>query len=274
MSNFIKRCIVGSLLGIIVIIAIFVNNPLLILLLTLIWVGFATNEFLHILSLKNIQLSRFLIILLNLTFPVLFYFTKSFILFLLLPVVVFIYALLKNEQYYLVVPFSVFTLFYLGFLASHLLFLKIWAIEQNLSFWIVFFPVLFTWVNDTFAYAVGTLFVKVIRWSHKLAAQISPNKTIEGFLGGLIVSVVFSVFFLKHFYPNIHLLITIFLGLVLSVSAQVADLVESGFKRAVNLKDSSNIFPGHGGFLDRIDSLLLTVPVFYYFLRYIISIFY
>ncbi|MEO0092251.1 MAG: phosphatidate cytidylyltransferase [candidate division WOR-3 bacterium] len=270
MSNFFKRCIVGSILGIIVIIAIFVNNPIPIFLLTLIWIGFATNEFLNIISLKNISINRFLLILLNLLFPIFFYLTKSFILFLILPIAVFIYAIIKNEQYYLVVPFSIFTLFYLGFLPSHLLFLKIRGIEQNLSSWIVFFPVLFTWINDTFAYAIGTLFVKGIKWSHKLAERISPNKTIEGFLGGLIVSVIFSLLFIKHFYPEISAFVIVLLGIVLSIGAQIADLVESGFKRSANLKDSSNIFPGHGGFLDRIDSLLFTIPFFYYFLVYIL----
>ncbi len=270
MSNFIQRCLIGSGLGVIVILAIFIKNPLLLLLLSLVWIGFATFEFLHMLTLKNIRLNRFLIIGLNLAFPLILYLTRTPMWFLVLPVIVFIDALIKQESIYLVIPFSLFTLFYLGFLPTHLLLLQMWRLQQKLPAWIVFFPVLFTWINDTFAYAIGNLFVKVIKWSHKLAVRISPNKTVEGFCGGLVVSVIFAIIFLKHFYPSIPYQINLILGIVLSLGAQVGDLVESSFKRAVNLKDSSNIFPGHGGFLDRIDSLLFTIPLFYYFLVYLL----
>jgi phosphatidate cytidylyltransferase len=181
-----------------------------------------------------------------------------------------VYALIKREQYYLIVPFGIFTIFYLGFLPSHILFLKIWVREHGFPLWqagfIAFFPFAFTWVNDTAAYFVGSLIGR-----HKLATKISPNKTIEGFVGSVIVSLAFSLFYLRAVFPHISVALSLVMGLILSICAQVGDLVESGFKRDAGLKDSSQVLPGHGGFLDRVDSLLFTVPIFYYFLIFIIS---
>lgn len=101
----------------------------------------------------------------------------------------------------------------------------------------------FTWVNDTAAYGVGSTIGR-----HKLAAKISPNKTIEGFAGSIIISVFFSIVYLKALFPHISLILTILIGIILSIGAQIGDLVESGFKREVGLKDSSQVLPGHGGF--------------------------
>lgn len=241
-------------------------HPTVIFIISLIWIALATNEFLRILSHKQIFINRFLLIGLNLLFPIIFYFGGWHIYYLILPFVIFFYALIKREQYYLIVPFSIFTLFYLGFLPSHLLFLKVWVREQNLSSFIVLFPVLFTWINDTAAYGIGSAIGR-----HKLAVKISPNKTIEGFVGSIIIAIIFSVFYLKALFPDITLLLCGLIGLILSVGAQVGDLVESGFKRDAGLKDSAHVLPGHGGFLDRVDSLLFTIPIFYYILLYLIT---
>jgi len=265
MSNLLKRIIVGITLGALIIISLIIDNPILLFIINLIWIALATNEFLRILSLKQIFFNRFFIIGLNLAFPTIFYFSGPPALYLILPACVLLYALFKREQYYLIVPYGVFILFYLGFLPSHLLFLKFWIKEQNLSSFVVLFPVLFTWINDTAAYGVGSAIGR-----HKLAVKISPNKTIEGFVGSIIISVVFSIFYLNAFFPNISLILLIIIGIILSVGAQIGDLVESGFKREVGVKDSSQALPGHGGFLDRIDSLLFTIPIFYYFLIYFI----
>lgn len=265
MSNLLKRIIVGITLGALIILSIFIHH-IALFIITLIWIALATNEFLRILSLKQIFFNRIFVIGLNLAFPIIFYFSGSPALYLILPACVLLYALFKREQYYLIVPYGVFILFYLGFLPSHLLYLKFWVKEQNLSTFVVLFPVLFTWINDTAAYGIGSAIGR-----HKLAVKISPNKTIEGFVGSIIISVIFSIFYLKGFFPNISLILSIIIGIILSVGAQIGDLVESGFKREVGLKDSSQVLPGHGGFLDRIDSLLFTVPIFYYFLIYFIT---
>lgn len=263
-----KRTIVGSILGALIAVALYVH-PLVVFIISIIWIALATNEFLRILEAKQININRFLMIGLNLLFPVIFYLKGWSVFYLVLPIILFIYALIKREQYYLVVPAGVFTLFYLGFLPSHLLYLKVWTWEQGFSsfraFFIVFFPLAFTWVNDTAAYFIGTLIGK-----HRLAEKISPNKTIEGFIGSIFVGIVFSFFYLRALFPYITIFLSLSIGLVLSIAAQIGDLVESGFKRDAGLKDSSAVLGEHGGFLDRVDSLLFTIPIFYYLLIYTI----
>lgn len=280
MSKLAKRTIVGSVLGLIVAVVLFLH-PLAVFIISLIWIALATNEFLRLLQAKQIYINRFLMIGLNLLFPIIFYFWGYREYYLVLVAVLMLYGLIKqqtqsadetkrNQQYYLIVPFGIFTLFYLGFLPTHLLFLKVWcwglSVTRWLSFFIVFFPVVFTWINDTTAYLVGSLIGR-----HKLASKISPNKTIEGFIGSVIIAVVFSFLYLRALFPHIAIWLPMVIGFALSVAAQLGDLVESGFKRDAYLKNSSNALGEHGGFLDRVDSLLFTIPVFYYILIYIIT---
>jgi phosphatidate cytidylyltransferase len=115
---------------------------------------------------------------------------------------------------------------------------------------------------DTFAYIFGTLYGK-----HKLYEKISPKKTIEGFIasyfGGLITAAIYNAIFIK--FP----IVDVFFSTLLIVSAgTTGDLVESMFKRQCHLKNSGTFFPGHGGILDRIDSLLFAIPVFYIYITY------
>lgn len=122
--------------------------------------------------------------------------------------------------------------------------------------WILF---LCTWASDTFAYFVGSAI-----GSHKLASSISPNKTIEGFLGSLVGTTLTGAG-VGHFlfgFPLIHMAIA---GFVLAIVATLGDLVESVIKRFTGIKDSGFLIPGHGGVLDRFDSIFYTAPVFYYF---------
>jgi phosphatidate cytidylyltransferase len=121
------------------------------------------------------------------------------------------------------------------------------------------------WLSDTLAMAFGKWFGK-----SKLAPTVSPNKTIAGFagglLGGIIVALILAFWRLSGFY------IPYLLGAAVLVSlvGQLGDLVESCWKRAIGVKDSSEIIPGHGGVLDRFDSLLFAAPVLYLYLRFII----
>ncbi|MBU0985366.1 MAG: phosphatidate cytidylyltransferase [candidate division Zixibacteria bacterium] len=117
------------------------------------------------------------------------------------------------------------------------------------------------WTGDTAAMFVG-------RWlgKHKLAPTVSPNKTVEGFVGGLVGALaigVLMVFWKFSAVPWYHVL-TLAIGC--SVFGQLGDLVESMWKRSLGIKDSSAIIPGHGGILDRFDSLLFAVPFMYYYL--------
>ena len=117
------------------------------------------------------------------------------------------------------------------------------------------------WVNDTFAYLVGKNFGK-----QKLFAKISPKKTVEGFLGGLFFSCIAS-YFIATFTETLSFTSWLILAIIISVFGTLGDLIESKFKRQANVKDSGIIMPGHGGLLDRFDSIIFAAPFIYLFLR-------
>jgi phosphatidate cytidylyltransferase len=119
------------------------------------------------------------------------------------------------------------------------------------------------WVNDSFAYLVGKNFGK-----QKLFPSISPKKTVEGFLGGLFFSAVASYFIAK-FTGTLEFNNWLILAIIISVLGTLGDLIESKFKRQANVKDSGVIMPGHGGLLDRLDSIIFASPFIYLFLRII-----
>lgn len=116
------------------------------------------------------------------------------------------------------------------------------------------------WVNDSFAYLVGSYFGK-----HKLFYRISPNKTWEGFIGGMIFTIVVA-FILAHFFDKLHLANWIAFALIVSTFGVLGDLIESMFKRQAGLKDSGNLIPGHGGMLDRMDSMIFSAPFIFIYL--------
>ena len=122
--------------------------------------------------------------------------------------------------------------------------------------WLLF---ICTWSSDTFAYFVGTAI-----GSHKLASSISPNKTVEGFLGGVLGTTAMAVI-VGHILFDFPLIEMAILGSIMAIVATFGDLVESVMKRFANVKDSGILLPGHGGMLDRFDSIFYTAPFFYYF---------
>jgi len=128
----------------------------------------------------------------------------------------------------------------------------------------VIFALLIIWTTDSGAYFTGKKFGK-----KKLWPEISPNKTIEGFLGGIAAAIIFALIF--HWITPISssYMILIIVTILASVFGQVGDLVESALKRQFNVKDSGNILPGHGGILDRFDSLLFVLPLLH-FLHFVV----
>jgi phosphatidate cytidylyltransferase len=130
--------------------------------------------------------------------------------------------------------------------------------------WLVLFLALVTWAADTGAYYAGTLWGK-----HLLAPRISPKKTVEGLLGGIGLAVAAALLAQTWFVPQLQPIDTILLGVVLTGAGLFGDLWESAIKRRVGVKDSGSILPGHGGMLDRIDSLLFTAPTFYYYVTWV-----
>ena len=125
---------------------------------------------------------------------------------------------------------------------------------------ILLFVFILTWIFDTFAYLVGTKYGK-----HKMIPKISPNKSWEGFTGGLIISVIISfvLFNLDFFSNETNSIILIIIGFILPFTATIGDLIISQFKRQAGVKDTGTIIPGHGGILDRIDALMITIPIIF-----------
>jgi phosphatidate cytidylyltransferase len=129
--------------------------------------------------------------------------------------------------------------------------------------------VLITKFSDSGAYAVGSLIGK-----HKMIPRISPGKTWEGFVGAIVVSTLASLIFTHVFrdkMPGMNNFHAIILGVILSVCAVVGDLIESLFKREAGVKDSGKFFPGIGGILDLLDSLLFNAPIMYLYLRHVLT---
>jgi phosphatidate cytidylyltransferase len=124
----------------------------------------------------------------------------------------------------------------------------------------IFFIFILIWLSDSLAYLIGTQFGK-----HKLAPKISPNKSMEGLIGGITATLI-AGFVIEKFLPDLRGNWVI-IGGIIAIFAPLGDLAESKLKRIFGVKDSGAVIPGHGGFLDRLDSFIACVPfVFIYFL--------
>jgi phosphatidate cytidylyltransferase len=146
--------------------------------------------------------------------------------------------------------------FYTGWLLSYLILIRNFTTPR-----FTFFLIATIWANDMLAYLIGTY---IGRARHKLWGVISPKKTWEGAVGGLVGALLSAGFFATIFQMGAtHAFI---LGTLISLTAQISDLIESFYKRKAGVKDSGNLLPGHGGILDRVDSFILTTPVVYYYL--------
>jgi phosphatidate cytidylyltransferase len=143
---------------------------------------------------------------------------------------------------------------YFGWLFAHIGFLR--NTENGIAY--VFLLLILVETNDASAYIVGRLFGK-----NKLAPKISPNKTNEGFLGGLLMTIILS-FLLRPLAPDFSIIHRVLFAAVISVGGTCGDLVMSFIKRDLGLKDFSQVLPGHGGLLDRFDSLIFVAPLFFH----------
>jgi phosphatidate cytidylyltransferase len=173
-----------------------------------------------------------------------------------------------DQQPGLTVVISVFAASYTGGLLAFSLWLR--GLGGSGPGWsgaaILFLPVAVTWLGDTAAYSVGRAIGR-----HKLAPVISPKKTWEGAIAGLLATALGAMVYIEFTRPLVPWTMVIWealaFGFAISVAGQLGDLFESRFKRDCGVKDSSNLLPGHGGALDRVDSLLFVFPVAYAFIR-------
>jgi phosphatidate cytidylyltransferase len=157
---------------------------------------------------------------------------------------------------------SFFGILYIGFLLSYV------ALTRNLpngKQWALFL-ILTVWAGDIFALLGGSLLGK-----HKLYPKISPKKTYEGLMGGIIGSIIVALAFGLLFLPGIGKGVVILLAVGIGIFGQFGDFSESMIKRSAQVKDSGDLFPGHGGMLDRLDSFLFSSPFLYYSLIYFIK---
>ncbi len=158
---------------------------------------------------------------------------------------------------------QMFALWYLPLLFPF--FLLIRMNPQGLHW--IFFLLVVNYAGDTGAYYVGRTLGR-----HKLAPMVSPQKTIEGSLGGLAANLLATWIFQVTLFTNYSFMLMASLGLAIGVVSQAGDLLESMFKRTARVKDSGSLFPGHGGLLDRMDSLLPAAPVVYFYIKFILTV--
>lgn len=169
----------------------------------------------------------------------------------------------KQSKYVYLIGYIILPLIILTKIPNEGSKLYLTAINQERKILIGIFILI--WTNDTFAYIVGKSIGKT-----KLYEKISPKKTIEGFIGGLIFAIVFSVI-IAIYYIEQPIYIWSLLALITGLFGTLGDLIESKFKRIAGVKDSGKIMPGHGGILDRLDSIIFASPfifLFYQILNY------
>lgn len=157
---------------------------------------------------------------------------------------------------------SMFVVLYASLCVGHLILIR--GLDNGVFF--LFFVLATTWAGDTFAYYFGRLLGK-----HPLAPMLSPKKTIEGAIGGLVGSLTAGILLKFFFLPSISIEDCAIISITCGVFGQLGDLVESGIKRALKVKDSGKIIPGHGGLLDRVDGVLFSAPAFYYYYKMVIQ---
>ncbi|MCM3667746.1 phosphatidate cytidylyltransferase [Mesobacillus maritimus] len=203
--------------------------------LLLLWIFLIPSA--HIGLLENINYSKFELALL------------AVLLFLTYTVIT------KNRFTFDNVAFSVLATLYVGI--GFYYFIETRAAENGLTF--VIYALFIIWATDSGAYFIGRAMGK-----RKLWPEISPNKTVEGAFGGIICAIIVAIIFALFTNIGVSLWALVLATAVLSVFGQVGDLVESALKRHYHVKDSGNILPGHGGILDRFDSLLFVLPLIHF----------
>jgi phosphatidate cytidylyltransferase len=164
----------------------------------------------------------------------------------------------KEDNAFVVISAKFFGIFYVAVLLSYLLPIKAHPQGENLMLFLLFV----TWAGDSGAYFIGSSLGK-----RPLAPSISPKKTVEGAVGSVVSSVLAALLCQTLLLNTFDIPSCAVMGLGINIFNQFGDLAESMIKRAYKVKDSGNIIPGHGGMLDRIDSLLFAVPFLYYYLK-------
>lgn len=181
-----------------------------------------------------------------------------FVLFLMLLMFVYVFGFPKYKTDQIAIAF--FALFYVSVMLSYIYQVRMMK-DGAISVWLIFIG---AWGSDTCAYCTGVLFGR-----HKIAPKLSPKKSLEGCIGGVagaaLIGFIFATVFQNHIHGILIPQLTFaIIGAASSVISQVGDLAASAIKRNHDIKDYGNLIPGHGGILDRFDSILFTAPIVYY----------
>ncbi len=261
------RMLTGLIMGTIAMGCI-IQGKLALVGLLLFILYFATKEYVQILNHKGFYPSVKMIYITEVLFAIIAYFQRFDLVAAALSfsaIATFMWILFKGRQPYIAnVATTVLGMVYCGWFPLHLLFLRNLEssrFDDGLGFVVMMFIAIL--LTDTGCYYAGTHFGK-----HKLAPVISPNKTVEGSIGGMVCAIIGAM--VIGWYLGLEWYLSFFAGLLCTIFAQIGDLSESLIKRDAGVKDSGDILPGHGGFLDRCDSFILTIPVMYYFCKYFI----
>lgn len=176
--------------------------------------------------------------------------TEMEVIFILMALLLANTVFSRNKFHFDQVGICMVAAFYTGFGFHYL------ALTREAGLMYVLFALFIVWTTDTGAYFIGKAIGK-----HKLAPNVSPNKTVEGFIGGIVCALVIAggFYYFAELPGNIALVLALLV--FLSIFGQLGDLVESALKRFYGVKDSGKILPGHGGILDRFDSLLFVLPL-------------
>jgi len=272
------RLLTGGIMGIIAIWCLVYGGIALLALVSVI-VYLGSKEYVEILKNKGFFPSLKVILMADTIFALLSYFNRFDLValgFTLCSIVAFMWVLFKGRQPYIAnVSTTILGFVYSGWFPLHLLFLRGLNAENYQGFlklnvqndglgyvMLLFVSVLLT---DTGCYYFGKKFGK-----HQLAPIISPKKTIEGSIGGAFCAITGA--FAVGYVINLAWYHCLIIGVLCTIFAQIGDLCESLIKRDAGVKDSGSLLPGHGGFLDRTDGYVFSIPIaFYYFKYFVVS---
>jgi len=271
MSNIIVRTITGAIYTGLIIISLTLH-PFFLGIITVILNYFALREFQTLAEKSKSIASNTRWIYINISLCIL---TISIISFDFQPIYIFIPMLVLPLSYMMValfdknngslnnLSFAIFGTIYITVPLMILNLLQQISIHQHISFALAVFVII--WTNDTFAYLSGMAFGK-----HRMFERISPKKSWEGFAGGLFMAIIASMVF-YYFFPAPGLVNWILFGILTVIVSNLGDFFESFLKRKAGTKDSGTLLPGHGGMLDRIDSMLFVCPVIFIYLLLILK---
>ncbi len=258
------RMLTGFIMGTIVMLCIILGDlALLFLLAFMLFVG--SKEYVKILNHKGFYPSLKVIYITEAILTAVVYFKRFDLVAITLTICAmasFMWVLFRGRQPYIAnVATTLLGMVYCGWFPLHLIFLRDLSCakyDSGLGFVVLMFMSIL--LTDVGCYYIGTKFGK-----HKLAPVISPNKTIEGSIGGMFFAILGAL--VIGLYIGLEWYFALILGLICTSFAQIGDLCESLIKRDAGVKDSGTSLPGHGGFLDRTDSFVLTIPIMYYFCK-------